>query len=103
MIVKKGLQSQEILPENTCESLRPILVLIRLLDFGIRMASSTFKTRKQKINENNIIVRDKEYGGTPELCELVMATTTDDTIFINGDYDNYAEIMHSANALRRNK
>ena len=26
----------------------------------------------------------------------------DDNIFTNGDYDNYAEIMHSTNALRRN-
>ena len=31
-----------------------------------------------------------------------MATTPDDKIFTNGDYDNYAEILHSANALRRN-
>ena len=31
-----------------------------------------------------------------------MATTPDDKIFNNGDYDNYAEIMHSTNALRRN-
>ena len=30
------------------------------------------------------------------------ATTPDDKIFTNGDYDNYAEIMHSTNALRRN-
>ena len=27
---------------------------------------------------------------------------TPDKIFTNGDYDNYAEIMHSTNALRRN-
>ena len=31
-----------------------------------------------------------------------MATTPDDKIFTNGDYDNYAAIMHSTNALRRN-
>ena len=31
-----------------------------------------------------------------------MATTPDANIFSNGDYDNYAEIMHSTNALRRN-
>ena len=31
-----------------------------------------------------------------------MARSPDDKIFTNGDYDNYAEIMHSANALRRN-
>ena len=31
-----------------------------------------------------------------------MAGSPDDKIFTNGDYDNYAEIMHSKNALRRN-
>ena len=31
-----------------------------------------------------------------------MATTPDDKIFTNRDYDNYAEIMQSTNALRRN-
>ena len=31
-----------------------------------------------------------------------MATTPDDTIFTNGDYDNYDAIMHTTNALRRN-
>ena len=58
--------------------------------------------REAKIKENNIIVGDKEYAGTPGLWELIVATTPDDTIFNNGDYDNYAEIMHSTNALRRN-
>ena len=31
-----------------------------------------------------------------------MARSPDDTIFTNGDYDNYDEIMNSTNALRRN-
>ena len=31
-----------------------------------------------------------------------MARSADDKIFTNGDYDNYAEIMHSTDALRRN-
>ena len=31
-----------------------------------------------------------------------MARSSDDKIFINGDFDNYAEIMHSTNALMRN-
>ena len=31
-----------------------------------------------------------------------MATTPDDKIFTNGDYDNYAKIMHSTSALSRN-
>ena len=33
---------------------------------------------------------------------IIVATTPDDKIFTNGDYDNYAEIMHWTNALRRN-
>ena len=31
-----------------------------------------------------------------------MERSPDDKIFTNGDYDNYSEIMHSTNALRRN-
>ena len=38
----------------------------------------------------------------PELWQFIVATTPDDKIFINEDYDNYAEIMHSKNAVRRN-
>ena len=34
--------------------------------------------------------------------ELIVATTPDDKIFTNGDYDNYAEIIHLTSALRRN-
>ena len=54
------------------------------------------------IKETNIIVGDKEYVGTPRLLDFIVATTPDDTIFTNEDYDNNAEIMHSTNALRRN-
>ena len=93
------MHSYEIFPNNTCESLLPCLPLIRHLDFGIKMVR-----RKQgnKIEENNIIVGDKEYVRTSELWEFIIATTPDDKIFTNGDYDNYAEIMHSTNALRKN-
>ena len=31
-----------------------------------------------------------------------MARSPDDNILTNGEYDNYAEIMHSTNVLRRN-
>ena len=56
--------------------------------------------KEAKIKENNIIVSDMEYPRTPGLWELIVATTSDDKIFTNGDYDDYAEIMHSTNALR---
>ena len=72
--------------------------------FGLRNKDGKFYigNMEAKIKENNIIVGDKEYVGTPGLWELIVATTPDDTIFTNDDYDNYAEIMHSTNALRRN-
>ena len=50
--------------------------------------------KEAKIKENNIIVDNKEYAGTPGLWELIVARSPHDKIFINGDYDNYAEIMH---------
>ena len=102
MIVKtKGLHSYEILPNNTCQSLLPCLALIRPLDCGIRMVSFTLGTSK-KIKKNNIIGGDKEYVGTPGLWELIVATTPNNKMFTNGDYHNYAEIMHSTHYLRRN-
>ena len=58
--------------------------------------------KEAKIKKNNIIVGDKDYTGTPGLWELIVARSPDDKIFTNGDYDNYAEIMHSTNVLRRN-
>ena len=55
------------------------------------------------MKENNIIVGNKEYTGTPGQWELIVARSPDDKILTNGNYDNYAEIMYSKkNALRRN-
>ena len=65
------------------------------------MVSFTLE-QESKIKKNNIIVGKKEYAGTPGLLELIVARSPDDTIFINRDYNNSAEIMHSTNALRRN-
>ena len=58
--------------------------------------------KETKIKEKNIIIGDKENAGTSGLWELIMATTRDGKIFTDGDYDNYAEIIHSTNALKRN-
>ena len=72
--------------------------------FGLRDKDGRFYigNKEAKIKENNIIVGDKEFTGTPVLWELIVARSPDDKIFTNGDYDNYAEIMHSTYALRRN-
>ena len=70
--------------------------------FGLRDKDGKFYigNKEAKIKENNTIVGDWKKAGTPGLWELIVATTPDDKIFTNGDYDNYAEIMHSAYALR---
>ena len=72
--------------------------------FGLRDKDGKFYigNKEAKVKENNINVGEKEYAGTPGLWELIVATTSDDKIFTNGDYDDYAEIMHSTNTLRRN-
>ena len=72
--------------------------------FGLRDKDGKFYigSKEAKIKENNIILGNKEYAGTPELLEVIVARSPADKIFTNGDYDNYAEIMHSTNALRRN-
>ena len=49
-----------------------------------------------------IIAGDKEYAVIPGLWQLIVATNPGDKIFENGEYANYAEIMHTTNALRRN-
>ena len=72
--------------------------------FGLRDKDGKFYiwNKEAEIKANNIIVSDKTYTGTPRLWELIVARSPDNKIFTNGDYDNYAEIMHSTNALRRN-
>ena len=95
MIVKKRrMYSQEILPSNAGAD----------KTFGLRDKDGRFQigNKDAKIKDNNIIVGDKTYTGTPGLWELIVARFSDDRIFTNEDYDNCAEIMHSTNALRRN-
>ena len=69
---------------------------------GLRDNDDKFyiENKVAKIKENNIIVGDKEYAGKTGLWELLVATTPDDKMFTNGDYDNYAEIMHSINDIK---
>ena len=70
--------------------------------FGLRDKDGKFYigSKEAKIKENNIVVGEEEYAGMPRLWELIVATTPDGKIFSNGDYDNYAEIMISTNALK---
>ena len=54
--------------------------------FGLRDKYGKFYigNKEAQIKENNIIVGDREYVGTPGLWELIVATTPDDTILTNG-------------------
>ena len=72
--------------------------------FGLRDKDGKFYiwNKEANIKENNIIFGDKQYADTPGLWELIVARSPDDKIFTNGNYDNYAEVMHSENALTRN-
>ena len=55
--------------------------------FGLRDKDGKFyiENKEAKIKENNIIIGDKEYAGTPGLWDLIVAITPD---FTNGDYIN---------------
>ena len=54
------------------------------------------------IFDNNIVVDDEEYEGTPGLWELIISKNLDDSIYANDDYDNYARLMLKTNTLYRN-
>ena len=51
------------------------------------------------IIDDNIIVGEREYEGTPGLWELI--TMKEPDVYDNEDYDNYAEIMINTNAMKR--
>ena len=50
------------------------------------------------IKENNIVVEDEEYEGTPGLWELIVSKEPKG--FTEEDYNNYAKLMLKTNALR---
>ena len=54
--------------------------------FGLRDKDGKFYigNKEAKIRENNIIVGNKEYAGTPGLWKLIVARSPDDKIFTNG-------------------
>ena len=57
------------------------------------------------IKDNNIIVDDEEYKGTPGLWELIVAKKPNRDIYNPIDHDNYKKLMINTNAIwdRRNE
>ena len=55
-----------------------------------------------KIEGDDIIVKDKEYKGTPGLWELLVMKEPDKSIYNREDFRNYAEILRHTNAMKHN-
>ena len=53
------------------------------------------------IIDNNVIVDDEEYEGTPGLWELIVSKNPDENVDTYEDYDNYARLMLKTNAIYR--
>ena len=68
--------------------------------FGIRNEGLYYIGNKQAtIVNNNIIVDDEKFRGTPGVWELIMSKNPED--FTKEDYENYAKLMVKTNALYR--
>ena len=69
--------------------------------FGIRKKEGLYYIgdKQATIADNNIIIGNEKFKGTPDLWELIMAK--DLLGFNNEDYDNYARLMIKTNALHR--
>jgi len=53
-----------------------------------------------QILDNNLIIDDKDYQGTPGLWELLVSKTPSDEIYTDEDYNNYKQIIHDTNTIR---
>ena len=54
------------------------------------------------IRDDNLIIGDQEYEGTPGLWELIISKKPDEGIYTEEDLKNYAEIMRETSALKQN-
>ena len=69
--------------------------------FGIRNEEGLYYigNKQATIVNNNIIIGDEKFEGTPGLWELIMSKNLED--FSKEDYENYAKLMVKTNALYR--
>ena len=54
------------------------------------------------IRDNNLIIGEREYEGTPGLWELIISKKPYDDIYIDEDFANYAQILVDTSALKQN-
>ena len=55
-----------------------------------------------QIVDDNLIIDDEEYEGTPGFWELIISKHPSNDIYTEGDYHNYSEILIKTNAIRTN-
>ena len=59
--------------------------------------------KEAKIKDNNIIVDNKEYRGTPGLWELIVSKEPNRDIYNPIDYENYKKLLIQTNAMKSEK
>ena len=69
--------------------------------FGIRNVEGLYYigNKQATIVDNNILIDDEKFKGTPGLWELLMSKNPDN--FTNNDYDEYEKLMVKTNALHK--
>ena len=69
--------------------------------FGIRNVEGLYYIgdKQATIVDNNILIGDKKFKGTPGLWELLMSKNPDN--FTDNDYDEYEKLMVKTNALHK--
>ena len=69
--------------------------------FGIRNVEGLYYigNKQATIMDNNILIGDEKFKGTPGLWELLMSKNPDN--FTNNDYDEYEKLMVKTNALHK--
>ena len=71
--------------------------------FGIRNNGGIFYigNKQATIADNNIIIDDEKFKGTPGLWELLISRQPERGRFSGEDFENYARLMVKTNALHR--
>ena len=71
--------------------------------FGLKVENKDFKIgdKKIKIKDDNIIIDDVEYKGTPGLWELIMSNNPQN--FTEGDFFEYGKLLINTNAISQKK
>ena len=71
--------------------------------FGIRNVEGLYYIGNKQVTivNDNILVGDEKFKGTPGLWELLMSKNPDDVYFNEKDYDEYEKLMVKTNALHK--